>query len=629
MRELEGWQRIAVGAWLVCASLFQLYTAAFGFLEPRLQRSIHLTFILVTVFLLYPANKKSPKNKITLMDIIFSLVSLFPCLYIIVNCDRLNWRFEHVTKLLPIEVILGILAVIVLIEAVRRAVAPSMAYLTGIFIVYCFICPYLPGILYYKQLSFERIIENLYLLKDTGMFGSITGISATFIATFVIFGAFIQNTGIGEFFTKFACRIAGETRGGPAKVAVVSSGFFGSISGVAVANVYATGTFTIPLMKKLGYNSVFAGAVEAAASTGGMIMPPIMGAGAFVMAEITGTPYIKICSAAALGAILYYLAVGMEVHFEANKIGLRGMPKEQIVPWRVILKKFYLIIPLIGLIFLLIEGYSPHMAAFYSIVLAILVSFFSKNTMFSPVKFLETLALGAKNMVMVALACAGAGLIISIVSNSGLGLSISNSVVTLSGGNLFIALFLIMITSILLGTGLPCTPAYIIAISVGAPALLKMGVSLLSAHLFVFYFAILAAITPPVAMAAYAGASIAKSDPVKTGFTAFKLALTGFLVPYAFVYNPSLILQGQFSQIISSAIFSIFSVVLLAAAIIGWLNKLLSFWERIILVLLALVLIFPLLSLTILLWVRMSIIILVIGIFIKARQKKKAISDIS
>lgn len=598
MRKLIGLQKTFVGILLVFISAFYLYTAITGVMEPRLHRSIHMTFLLSLSFLLYPATKKSPKDRFTPFDFFLSSLSFITGFYIILNAGSLNWRLEHITEILPIEVIFGTITCILVVEGIRRAVVPTLAYLVAILIAYMFVCPFLPGLLKFKQLPYARIIENLYLLKDEGIYGSLTGITATFVALFIIFGAFLQNTGISEFFINLSCKLAGKSVGGPAKIAVVASGFFGSISGVAVANVYGTGTFTIPLMKELGYPPLFAGAVEAAASTGGMIMPPVMGVGAFVMSEITGIPYATICISAALGAIFYYSSIGLIVHFQAIKLKLRRVPDDKIVSWREIIKKSYMLLPLFVLICFMFKGYSPFSSAFYSILATIVVNLFDRKNSMTIKKFIETLKLGGEGMIMVAIAVAGAGIIISVIVNSGLGLALSSIVVSFSQGNLLFALVLIMLTTMILGMGLPCTPAYIIAISIGGPALLKMGINVLNAHLFVFYFAILAEVTPPVALAAYAAASLSKADPIKTGWTAFTIAISGFIVPYMFIYSPAILLQGNLQDIFLIIILLSSSVFFLSIGVVGYFKKILRTYERIIMCLVSLFLLFPINFLT-------------------------------
>jgi TRAP transporter 4TM/12TM fusion protein len=573
MRRLEGWRRWVVGGWLVAAALFQLYTAATGIMQPRVQRGIHLFFLLPVAFLLYPATKKSPKDRFTALDILLAVLSAIPPIYLIVANEALNMRFEFVDPVTSFELFMGILNILVLLEAIRRAVVPAMAILVGAFVVYLYVAPYLPSIFYSKPMALSRIVEMQYLITDAGIYGAITGVSATFVALFVILGAFLETTKMGEFFTKVASRVAGTSPGGPAQIAAISSGLFGSISGVGAANVYATGTFTIPMMKRIGYRPQFAGAVEAVASTGGLIMPPVMGAGAFVMSELTGISYIKICAAALLGAIFYYMTLSLTVRFVALKHNLKGIPPEEVPSWKEIVRDAYLLLPAIGLVYFLLKGYSPFMAAFYAILLALGVSFFRKETMMTPKKLLSALELGGRNMAMIAIACAGAGMVVSIVTHTGLGLGIASVITSWSGGMLFPALLLIMATSIILGMGLPCTPAYIIAITIGGPALLAMGVDVLSAHLFVFYFAILAEVTPPVCIVAYCGAAIAGSDPMKTGFEAAKLAIVGFIVPYIFMYNKALLLRGSPWEILTLIILLGAACALLASGIAGYFFK--------------------------------------------------------
>ncbi len=584
MRKFKGWQNWLIGGWLVTISIFQLYTAFFGIMQPRFQRGIHLLFLLPIAFILFPASKKSPNDRITIFDGLFAFLAVLPPLFIMLSDGRLTYRLQFIEPLLTIELVLGLLNIILLLEAIRRAVVPAMSALVGLFFVYLAIAPNLSGVFYNKPMPLTEIVEMQYLITEEGIYGSITGVSATFVALFVIFGAFMENTKTGEFFTNLACRFAGTSPGGPAKIAVISSGLFGSISGVAAANVYATGTFTIPLMKKMGYKDKFAGAVEAASSTGGMLMPPVMGAGAFVMAEITGISYLKIIIAAALGAILYYISIGMRVHFTALRDNLSGLRKDQVLPVKDLIKDAYLLIPLAGLVYMLLTGYSPFMAAAIAILISFFISFLKKTTMMTPRRLWDTLKLAGRNMIMIALACAGAGMVVSIVTHTGLGLGIAAVITNWSGGYLFPALLLIMATSLILGMGLPCTPAYIIAITIGGPALSAMGCDLLASHLFVFYFAILASVTPPVCIAAYCGAAIAGSEPLRTGYEALKLALVGFLVPYLFIYNPALLMQGPLIEILTVFILLLFATYFLAAGLSNFFFQRLKYWQRAIVI---------------------------------------------
>ena len=573
MTKKSTWPEKLVAGWLVAASAFQLYTAFVGIYMPRIQRGIHLVFLLPAAFVLFPEfdDKKSALARST--DWILAGIAVIPPLYIVWCQDRLSQRLEFVDDVSTIELILGAIMVVLLLEAVRRAVVPAMAYLIAGFFAYLYLAPHLSGVFYAKPMDFSEIIEMQYLITDAGIFGSITGVSATFVALFVIFGAFMEATKTGQFFTDLACRIAGKSNGGPAKIAVISSGLFGSISGVAAANVYSTGVFTIPLMKKLGYRARFAGAVEAAASTGGMLMPPVMGAGAFVMAEITGVSYIKIVIAAILGSLLLYASMVLRVHFMALKHNLSGVSEDTFVPFKQILKDSYLLLPMILLVAMLLKGYSPFLAANAAIIVTFLISFIKKETRMTPARVWDTLYRAGQNMVMIALACAGAGMVVAIVTHTGLALGIATVITNWSGGQLLPALLLIMVTSLVMGMGLPCTPAYIIAVTIGGPALLAMDTQMLPAHLFVYYFAVLAGVTPPVCVPAFCAASIARSKPLQTGFEAFKLAMAGFIIPYVFVYNPALLMHGSLPEIITVFLALLLGVTLLAAALSGYLFK--------------------------------------------------------
>lgn len=587
MREIKGWMKWLVSICLVGVALFHLYTAIFGVFQPRIQRGIHLMVLLPMAFLLYPATKKSPKDRPSIFDMVFALISVVPPIYLMFMNNTLNMRLEMFDPVSPLQTLLGWINIILIIEAVRRTVVPAMAILIGIFFVYIFTAPWMGGIFYSKPLALGRIAEMNYLVTSDGIYGSIVGVTATFVAVFVIFGAFMQNTKTGEYFTNLAVSLAGKSAGGPAKIAVISSGLFGSISGVAAANVYATGVFTIPLMKRLGYRSQFAGAVESAASTGGLLMPPIMGAGAFVMSEITGIAYVHIIKAALLGAIFYYMSILIRVHFVAKKEGLVGMDKDEVISRKQILKDSYQLIPLIILVILLVVGYSPFIAAVYGILATFLLTFLNKETMMTPTKLWNTFELSGKNLIMLGVSCAGAGMVISIVTNTGLALGIASVIQSWSGGVLLPALMLIMITSILMGMGMPCTPAYIVAVTIGGPALQAMGIDVLTAHLFVFYFAILAEITPPVSIASYCGAAIAGSDPLKTGFEAMRMAIVGFIIPYIFVFNPALMLNGSVLEVITLIIIVMYAVVTLASAFRGYLHRILNKVERALMGLLA------------------------------------------
>ncbi|HOX31659.1 MAG TPA: TRAP transporter fused permease subunit [Spirochaetales bacterium] len=583
MRKLTGPLKTVLAIWSALIAAFYLYTALFGILQPRLQRGIHMLFLLPMAFLLFPATKRSPKEVPSLLDALLALASTLPALYVMLMNENLNMRMTMVSPVETIEVWLGALNILLIIEAIRRVVVPAMAILVGLFFGYVYLAPYLPGIFNARPMPLARLVETNYLVTDVGIYGSITGITATFVAIFVIFGCFMEGTKTGAFFTNFACKAAGRGPGGPAKIAVVSSGLFGSISGVASANVYATGTFTIPLMKKMGYRPQFAGAVEAAASTGGLIMPPIMGAGAFVMSEITNIPYATIALAAAVSAVLYYVSIGLRVHFIALKEGLKPMNEDEMLSWKQIARDSYLLVPLVVLIALLIIGYSPFGACTASIAATFVLSFLRKETMLTPKKLFKVFESSGYNCIMLGVCCAGAGMVVSVVTYTGLALGIASAISGFSGGFLLPALVLIMITAIILGMGLPCTPAYIIAATIGAPAMYALGIDPLPAHLFVFYFAILAEVTPPVCIASYCGAAIAGSKPLATGWEASLLGIMGYVIPYIFVYNQALLLQGPAWAIVATALVLFVVVGLTASSITGFLFKPLRLPTRLLL----------------------------------------------
>jgi len=553
MRELKGIHLYIVSVIAFVASMYHLYTATFGIFTPRLQRGFHLMFLLPLAFLLYPATKKSPKDRPSICDYVLSLLVFFPSIYVILQNSRLEKRWEFVTKVLPIEIIFGIILILLVTELVRRAVAPALAAVIVGSLIYLLFGSYLPSFIAHNGFPLNRCVELLYLISDEGIIGMMTGISATYVAIFILFGAFLVSTGISEFFGDFTRAFTGDARGGPAKLAVISSCLFGSVSGSGVSNVFATGSFTIPLMKKRGYRPEFAGAVEAAASTGGQYMPPVMGAAAFVMSEMLGIPYIKICLYASISAVLYFLAIFYTVDMEATKYGLKGEAKEDLPKKSAVLKKTYLFLPILILLYLLIVGYSPLFAASWCIFFSILVSLTNpgiRKKFFTV--FTGCMISGAKNAAMVAAALAGVGIIVAVITHTGIGLRFSKLITDISGGHLILAMCFIAIGALILGTGVPTTAAYILSVLLGGRALIELGVLPIAAHLFCFYFAIISEVTPPVALCAYAAASIARGDPVKTGLEAFKLSIAGYVIPFLFVFHPGLLLHGSLFEILSA-----------------------------------------------------------------------------
>lgn len=612
---------IAVGA-----AALHLFSVYHGLFNPRVQRSMHLLFMLPLAFLLFPARENSPKDRPSVPDIILALLSLVVASMGILELERLENRWIFATDLLPRELIFGTVNVLLIVEATRRTVSTVLSYLAIAALLYLPLGPLLPGILMHDGFPFQRMVEMMYLDTDQGIYGMLTGVSATYVILFVIFGSFILRAGTGLFFSNFATWASGQSRGGPAKISVVSSGLFGTMTGIAVANVYATGSVTIPMMIRIGYRRYFAGAVEAAASTGGQYMPPVMGAAAFVMAEITGIDYLQIAIGASISAVLFFVSVAAMVHFEALRTGLSGLPKEDIPTSKVVFKQSYLFIPVIAIIYLLIKGYSPMMAAFYAILCCIVTSFFNRETWMTPRKILEAMSEGARNTVMVAMACACAGILVAVMTHTGLGLSLSSGIIASSGGILLIALFLVMIVSLILGIGLPTTAAYVLTAALAAPALERMGVDLLAAHLFCFYFAIIACVTPPVSICAYAGAGVADADPVKTGFTAAKLAIVGFVIPYMFVYNPALITHGSVGNIIFSSITALLGVVFLAAGLQGWLFRKTDPLEKWLIIVAGFAMITPHLWVTLCGFALMAFIVAKQWFSLKAGQRNNALS---
>lgn len=588
----------------IAMSAFHLFTAGFGTLLSVKQRALHLIFAFTLGFLLYPATKKGNKTKPSILDYVFIILNVIIFGYLYMFVEEIALKGGNVNN---IDLLFGGLALLLTLEITRRSVGPELPIVALIFILYAKFGPYLPGVLGHRGFSWERIISHMYLTLE-GILGIPIGVSATFVFMFILFGAFLDKTGVGKFFIDLAYSLTGHLKSGPAMTAVVASGFMGSISGSSVANTVTTGAFTIPLMKKIGYKPHFAGAVEAASSTGGQIMPPVMGAAAFIMAEFTGIPYIRIIAAAAIPAILYYFAVGTMVHLEASKLGLKGIPKDQLPKLgKLMLSQGYLLIPLFVIVVFLIMGFTPLLSAFYaiciSIGIAILATLIKKDNSFGVNEFLGALEQGAKGAVGVACACACAGIIVGTVTLTGLGLRIAELIVTLAQGKLLLTLFFTMIASIILGMGLPTTAKYIVLATMAVPALIKLDVNLMSAHLFILYFGVVADITPPVALAAYAGAGIAGANAMKTGFQALKIALAAFIVPYIFAYDSTLILVKDvtdgvvtfmpFLSALPVILSAVIGIVCLASAVEGYLIGNSKMYERILLFSAALTLLKP------------------------------------
>lgn len=590
-RKLEGpWKKITTVI-LFCFTMFQLYTSLLGTFPAQLQRMIHLGFVITLAFLLYPATSKSNKKKISVLDYIFSGGFLCIVIYYVTNYNEIINRSGAYNQ---IDIIVGVAGIILVMEACRRVVGWPIVIIATLFIGYAYFGRNIPGFLNHRGYGIERIATHLFYTTE-GIIGLPLGTCSTFIFLFILFGAFLEKTGIGQFFIDVANSIAGFAAGGPAKVAVLTSALQGTISGSSVSNTVSTGSFTIPLMKSLGYKPEFAAAVEAAASTGGQIMPPIMGAAAFLIAEAVGVPYLEVAKAAIIPALLYFTGIWMMIHLEAKKLGLEGIPREQLPKVGPILKeRGHLILPIIVIIVLLAMDKSPIYAATRGILAAVIAPYLRKSTHVPLKDLLEALINGARNIISVACACGVAGIIVGIVTLTGVGLKLGGGLIAAAGGMIGLTLFFTMITSLILGMGVPTTANYLITSTIAAPIVMQLGVPALAAHLFTFYFGILADITPPVALAAYAGSAIAKANPFKTGVQATKLAIAAFIIPYIFVMNPALIMIDTTPlEVIRITITSLVGMFGISGGMTGWVYGHANPLERVILIIGGLLLINP------------------------------------
>ena len=569
--------------------LFHLYTAFFGVVPGIGQKSIHLGFILVIFYAMEFTEAETIWRKVT--SVVLLAASFAGVAYITVIYEALQTR---IGLTYTADVVYGVLLIVAIFVATKRRLGLSLVVVTSIFILYGFFGMYFPGFLNHPGMGLKRFINVAYLTTD-GIFGTPLYSSAVYIVLFVVLGAVLQETGIGDYFTDLATAAFGKMRGGPAKVAVIASGFFGSISGSVVGNVVGTGTFTIPLMKRNGFEPETAAAVEAAASTGGQIMPPIMGATAFVLAENLGVPYFDVVKAAVIPAILYYGALLLAVDIYARKYDLKGMDASELPKAKDLLKRAYLLTPILFLVFCFaVLDLTVTRAGLYTIVVTLIIAMVNKDSRLNVKKLVNICVSAAKSAVPVAIACAMARLVSAVVMGSGLGFRISSALIDVANGNLLILLILTMVVSLIMGMGVPTTAAYLMLAVLVAPSLTQMGVPPLAGHLFIFYFGIISAITPPVALAAYAGAGLAGCSPNKTGFRAFRLAIAGFILPFIFVYNPVLLWQGAWYEILLAFVTAMVGVYCLASAIEGFSFRWKMNWlERAILLAGALSLLVP------------------------------------
>ncbi|MBO1511555.1 TRAP transporter permease [Metabacillus bambusae] len=580
---------------LLAFSLFQLYTAVFGVFTAQIQRTVHLGFALSLIFLLFPGNRKKKqkgKFQITWYDGILAVLSIGVGAYWPLFFEDLVMSVGRLTTL---DFAVGLIAILLVLEATRRAVGLPIMIIAIIFVLYGIFGEYMPGFLSHRGLSLDRLVQTMFFTTE-GILGTPLAVSSTFIFLFLLFGSFLIRTGVGQYFNDLSIAIAGRSIGGPAKVAIFSSALQGTISGSSVANVVTSGAFTIPMMKKLGYKKEFAGAVEASASTGGQLMPPIMGAAAFLMVEFIGNgiTYWDIAKAAAIPAILYFAGIWIMTHFEAKRLGLRGLTKEEMPSRKEVFGKIYLLIPILAIVLLLMSNITVTHAALYSILISIVVGFINKAARMKFIDIIYALVDGARTALAVAAATAAAGIIVGIVTKTGLGLKLANGLIELSGGYLIPTLMLTMVAALILGMGSPTTANYVITSTIAAPAMILLGVPDLPAHLFVFYFGIIADITPPVALAAFAAAGVSGGEPIRTGIESSKLAIAAFIIPYIFVLSPELLMiDTTWTEVIWVVFTAMVGMIAIGAGVIGYWMRGMHWLERIIAVIVGLLLIYP------------------------------------
>lgn len=578
-RKLGPWLSHIITALCLIWATGQIYTAAFGVFPSTLQRAPHVGFALVLIFMLYPFRTGKAQTQIPVYDWLLIIASIAVTLYHVIYYEELINRAGVYSG---VDTYISVAAVLLILEAARRIAGWVITSLAFLFLLYAYFGAYLPGFIAHPGFDVERIVTFQWLSTE-GILGIPVDVSATFIFLFLLFASFLKKTGIGDWLTGVAVGITGGSVGGPAKAAVVSSALQGTISGSSVANVVGTGSVTIPLMKSIGYRPEFAAAVEAAASTGGQLMPPIMGAAAFVMSEFLNVPYYKIAAAAAIPALLYFTGIFFTVHLEALRTGLRGMQASELPDWRkMLIKRWFLSLPIIGIVVVLSLGFTAMKAALIGLGLTIVAGAITPEGRLGLQKIVEAIESGCRSALPVAIACATAGIIVGVVTLTGLGLKMSGGLVELAGGNIYLTLLLTMLGSLVLGMGVPTTANYIIQATVSAPALILVGVNPIAAHLFVFYFGIVADITPPVALAAFAGSGIANSNPLKTGIEATKLGIAAFLVPYVFALSPVLVLVNVTASSLTQALFtSLIGMMGIAAGTTGFLVAHLPWYLRI------------------------------------------------
>lgn len=587
VRTLRPWEHRVVFWGCVAFTLFHILSLNLYPIEPWLFRSAHVAFGSALGFLIFAASMSRPGHGVVWYDWLLAGLSIACFAYTYAFLDDLQFRAGASPT--SWDVVIGALGTFLVLEITRRTAGLALPIIAAVFLVYTAVGPWMPGVLYHRGIDPSLMFSYIYSME--GVFGPTTAVSSTYIILFITFAAFLQVSKVGDYFINFAFAIAGKARGGPAKVAVISSALMGTINGTSAGNVAATGTFTIPLMKKVGYPPQSAGAIEAAASTGGQIMPPVMGAGVFIMAEVTGIPYTELMIAAVIPSALYFMAVYFMVDNEAQRLSMKGLPAEELPKLSDMMRRAVLFAPLIILIGGLISGYSVIRSGTLGLVSALVVSWIYADTRMGPREVIDALHQGAKGTIQLIAVCACAGLIVGVIGLTGIGQRFSSMILAVAGNSQLAALFFAMLIAMVLGMGMPTTAAYAVAASVVAPGLIKLGIEPLIAHFFVFYYAVVSAITPPVALAAYAGAAIAGSDPMKTSVTSFMYGAAAYIVPFMFFYSPELLMQGDVVDIIHYTLTAGAGVYLLAAAVQAWYFGPVTWWMRILLVICALLLI--------------------------------------
>ncbi len=610
-RQMKGFWYYFTSALGIFMVLFYLYNAGLRPVAAQYHRGIYVLITYVLVFLSYPVWHKSRADRPTVPDIILAAVAAVTVGYWIMEFEALNYRMGNENRT---DFIFSTLGILISLEVCRRVLGWSLTIVGILFIGYCYYGPYMPDIIAHRGFSFERIVNHIYL-KQEGVFGIMADVLVTYVILFIFFGSFLKKSGAGKFFLDLPMALAGRTAGGPAKVAVIASGFFGSVSGSAIANTVSTGAFTIPLMKKAGFKPHVAGAIEPAASVGGMFMPPIMGAGGFLMAEMTETPYVEIMKMAIFPAVLYFLGVFVMVHFEAKRYGLIGVVEEGApTAWQILKKEWFMSLPLVIIVVMMLLGYSPGFAAVLATLSCVAVSWMTKDYRMGPREILEAMLEGARNTMIIGATVGVIGIIVGAIALTGIGLRFSEIIFSLSGGHLPLAVLLIGVASLILGMGVPVTAAYLITAVLAVPAMSTMIAmyhfhlpfgeldaqlpmaatwTLLASHMIVYWFSQDSNITPPVCVAAYAGAAIAGSDPWKTGWTSFKFAKMIYLGPFLFAYSPALLLNGTGTEIFMTYLTCALGTITFSALTMGYLICPTNVLEWIIAALGTILLLFP------------------------------------